>query len=358
MGADDAVGIPKSAKARRQAGSSLSRFTRLLASTGFAFGRPAAQVLPPHSIYLNVGQLLFFKPTVAWLAQRPDITSVVMLHDVIPIEHPTHHVKLGVHLHRAIVRNAIAFSDGLIVPTHFVRDSLVRVDRRFGELPIHVERLPVTAAFLARQKPDEDLQRVGYYLACGAIEAHKNHVVLLQAWKKWMEVDNAGVPRLIIAGKLSPTSEVVLDFLAKNPALERKVSVVSDLSTPAIRALMANAKAVLMPSIAEGFGLPIVEALAQGTMVVASDTPAHREAGESGLVIYTSPTDFQSWFTAIQSVEQNCGRSAGALSKRPYVAKTWETYFRSIEAFLDSTVAAKSKETTLIDSTLSRSASS
>ena len=61
---------------------------------------------------------------------------------------------------------------------------------------------------------------------------------------------------------------------------------------------MANARAVLMPSLAEGFGLPVIEALAVGTPVLASDLMVHREVGQD-FVIYLDPADDVAWFDAI-----------------------------------------------------------
>ena len=68
----------------------------------------------------------------------------------------------------------------------------------------------------------------------------------------------------------------------KLPALQDHIVVVSGLACPGLRRIVANARAVLMPSLAEGFGLPVIEALAIGTPVLASDLPAHRSERRGG----------------------------------------------------------------------------
>ncbi len=88
-----------------------------------------------------------------------------------------------------------------------------------------------------------------------------------------------------------------------------------------------------MPSFAEGFGLPIVEALALGTPVIASDLAAHREAGGS-YVTYLHPIDGLGWLSAIRThvTEQAVLRQRIA----DYRIWTWPDYLRRIEPFLTS----------------------
>ncbi len=89
-----------------------------------------------------------------------------------------------------------------------------------------------------------------------------------------------------------------------------------------------------MPSFAEGFGLPIIEALAVGTPVIASDLPAHREvAGD--LAVYRDPTDGPGWLADICMFADGHG-SAAEIRRRvaDYRPTTWGEYFVRIERFL------------------------
>ena len=93
-----------------------------------------------------------------------------------------------------------------------------------------------------------------------------------------------------------------------------------------------------MPSFAEGFGLPVIEALAVGTPVIASDLPAHREiAGD--LAIYRDPTDGPGWLAAVSMFADGHGPAAEMRRRvAAYQPATWSQYFLRIERFLKTFV--------------------
>lgn len=310
-------------------------FLRLLRATRFSFGRAIARALPVRSIYLNVGQLGLFRPALTWLHRRPDVRGVFMIHDVIPLEFPEHHLPIGIRMHKAIMRNAAEFASALIVPSHA---AAVSVRRRLEpshrtDAPIHVEHLPVPSEFLQPMTADRDLAGRDYFVICGTIDSYKNHLLMLRIWSELVERRGRQAPKLVIAGSPGVTGHKVLQFLAEHPAISGHVMIASGLSTAGLRQLMGNARALLMPSLAEGFGLPIVEALAQGTLVLASDIAAHREAGQGGAVTYIPAEDVTQWRFQI---EQLAGAAMGRkLSK--YSPKTWNEYFSGVESFLQAT---------------------
>ena len=326
-GAAPSRGLARRKPLWRQSGD----FLRLLGATGVVLGKPVTS-LPQAATYLNVGQLIIFRSAMSWLKQRPDISSVFMIHDLLPLQLPDYHVALGQKLHRRIVENAARFADALIVPSQAVQASLqhAAVPANLTRLPVHVELLPVPRAFLQPAEKDPGLIAADYFVACGALEAHKNHLLLLEVWSKMVAIHGSRMPKLVIAGNPSVTSQALFDFVARNSAIRDSVFFVSGLSTAALRSLIMSAKALLMPSLGEGFGLPIVEALAQGTAVIASDIAAHREAGAGGEVIYLNPYDPAAWMVVIELYHNHEAQVAPV----KYSAKRWEDYFVGIEEFL------------------------
>jgi glycosyltransferase involved in cell wall biosynthesis len=93
---------------------------------------------------------------------------------------------------------------------------------------------------------------------------------------------------------------------------------------------------VLMPSFAEGYGLPVVEALGAGVPVIAADIPVFHEIG-GGCLMTIDPTDGPGWRAAIREflTEDSSERKAYAAKLENYAVPTWPDFFHKIETFLD-----------------------
>ena len=144
----------------------------------------------------------------------------------------------------------------------------------------------------------------------------------------------AATPKLVLVGIRGWDNENVLDMLERCDELEKTVVEAPRLSTPALRQLMAGCEAVLMPSFAEGFGLPVAEAVATGTPVIASDIDVFRTI-DSSLVQRVDPLDGLGWLEAISArfaMQQPRDRSRSACS---CVRADIMCHFQHAESFLD-----------------------
>jgi glycosyltransferase involved in cell wall biosynthesis len=326
-------------KSHQESRHPVSRLLNLLSATGFSFGTSVVRSVPKSSIYVNVGQLgLTIPGIVSWLQHRSDVKSVFMLHDVIPLEHPEF-VRLGAkRFHGMIVDRTARYASGLIVPTTAARESVLNALRLRGRAEISVETalLPVTPLFLEKDGSDEELGRHDYFVVCGMIEPRKNHLLLLSVWRELVRRRGERAPKLVVVGSPGRGAGPVLRMLEHCQSLQGQVIFTRGLSSRALRRLIAHAKALLMPSFAEGFGLPVIEALAVGTPVIASDLPAHREvAGD--LAVYRDPTDGPGWLADICMFADG-NRGAVEIRKRvsAYQPSTWREYFTRIKRFLET----------------------
>jgi len=92
---------------------------------------------------------------------------------------------------------------------------------------------------------------------------------------------------------------------------------------------------LLMPSFAEGFGLPVVEALQLGTPVIASDLRALREVS-GGIPAFLDPIDGKGWEKMIRGFIGDCDERKRQVSLMPkYHPPDWPTHFTRVEAWLD-----------------------
>jgi glycosyltransferase involved in cell wall biosynthesis len=333
------TGLPVAVQpvSRSRRSGMLNRGLRFLRDNGLPLGRSAAGSAPRKSIYLNVGQMGWATPvTTLWLQRRKDIHAIFMLHDIIPLQHPELVSKSGRMSHDWMLRTVLRNTAGLITTTHAASGTIMERlrDQGLPAVPLRSIPLPVADVFLHRDPPDEAAGRHPYFVICGAIEPRKNHLLLLKVWHRLIRRCGPYAPRLVIVGSPAHQGDQIVRQFQQSADLRGHVTIVSGLASPSLRELMANAAAVLMPSLAEGFGLPVIEALAVGTPVLASDLAVHRELGE-GLVIYLHPADDTEWFDAILKIVEDTEATA-ALRRRiaAYSPMTGSAYFRSVGEFL------------------------
>lgn len=306
----------------------------ILRGAGIPLGASAIRKVPPHSVYVNTGQIgIADSRLLGWLNRRADIHPVFMLHDTIPIDYPEHVPVVSRDYHQKMIVNAARYAQGLIVTTRAAEGDIRRELALNGrsDMAIAAAPLPPSAAFVGNELPAERIGNTPYFVICGAIEPRKNHLLVLNVWRELVRKQGAAAPKLVIVGRRWNTGSEAVRLLERSPLLADHVIEIAGLSTPGLVQLLAGAQALLMPSFAEGFGLPIVEALSVGTPVIASNIPAHMEAG-GRFATYLSPIDGIGWMRAIREhVRDNPARRA-ALDG--YLPATWDDYFRRIEPFL------------------------
>ena len=301
-----------------------------------AWGRIAA--IGTNAVYLNVSQYPLSSPSYfRWLQERPDVKPVFMIHDLLPIQYPEffHPASVKRHARRLSVFAKIAAA--AIVSTPAVSDALLAYLKRLGRktLPLLIQALPASPTFHRPREHDEGLAARPYFVICGTIEPRKNHLLLLNLWRELARLSGFATPKLIVAGARGWENENIVDMLERCPAIRDHVIEASGLSTPSLKRLIDNARAVLMPSFAEGYGLPVAEALAAGTPVLASDLPSLRAIGGSA-VTWLDPVDGLGWLAAIRRLSEAPAHWVQGGRDRPRSALADETYFQQIEAFLST----------------------
>ncbi|HLY90781.1 MAG TPA: glycosyltransferase, partial [Acetobacteraceae bacterium] len=141
-------------------------------------------------------------------------------------------------------------------------------------------------------------------------------------------------PQLVIAGAPANRAAPILARIAAALAPRGPVVWARGLSTPALRQVIGHARALLMPSLAEGYGMPVAEALALGTPVVASDIPPHVEIARDH-ASFCPPNDAAAWCAAIERLAfDEAAHQTARARAAAYAPLPAARYFQRIESFL------------------------
>ncbi len=267
---------------------------------------------------------LFHSPHYV-LPARLRMRVVVTVHDLIHLLFPEHlpH-RLALWYARAMLRRAVRRGDRILTGTEASAGDLTRhlgADRAKIRVVAHgVDdrfRRPIPPAELAAQLAHHGLAP-GYLLVVGNPKPHKN---LDGALRAFADAGPEVAERLVLVGGARldrPPLAELIDALG----LAGRVSSPGRVATEDLPAFYQGATLMLLPSLYEGFGLPVAEAMASGTPVVASNTPAVAEvAGDAAELV--DPRDIPAFASSLRRLVADPERRAELARRGRARAERW-----------------------------------
>jgi glycosyltransferase involved in cell wall biosynthesis len=289
------------------------------------------------SILFNTGNLWFntrhYAMQLRWLGARP----VFFIHDLIPAHFPEYFRPGEGADFRAHLDNVLRMARGIVVNSRDTAGAL----RSYAEEaqlrcpPVAVA--PLAPGSRAPAAPGPRPIAEPYFVILGTIEPRKNHLLLLHLWRELAATRPGSLPRLFVVGQRGWECENVVDLLERSAPLKGLVVERNDCGDEELGTLLHHAQALLMPTFAEGFGMPVTEALAAGLPVIVSDLPVFREiAGD--IPEYVDPIDGRRWRELVLDYARADSASRRAQLERlqGYRPATWEQHFRIVDRFLES----------------------
>lgn len=286
---------------------------------------------PAGFTYLNVGHTHL---NARWLTAVREAGAgmiAAMIHDTIPLDTPAYQTPASVRRFESRFRAVIAHADRVLTNSDHTADRVAHWARTFGAAPrtlaIHLGIEP------AGQIDRRDDASHCYFVQLGTIEPRKDTGLLLDVWEGFDLLPPAERPHLHLVGARGWGNADVFRRLDTAAFMGRSVFEHGPLGDAEARRLLAGARALLFPSHAEGFGLPVLEALQLGVPVIATDLPVLREvAGNTPL--YMTSRDANTWRNIIKTTaEQN--RAAGTIATIDSARiPRWDAHFEGLEALI------------------------
>jgi len=228
---------------------------------------------------------------------RSRVPLVVTVNDVMALEHPGWFTRANALQQRLVLPRALAAASNVIVPSHYTRERLVakcRID------PWLVDVVPygVGPAFAAGRVDPAALEGLGvtspYVLTVGTLQPRKNIPAALAAFER---ATAEGFPHtLVVAGARGWRDEAVAGMLR-----EPRIRLLGAVTDEQLVELYRGADCLLFPSLYEGFGFPVLEAMACGTPVVcANRTSLPEVAGDAAVLV--DPDDTAAFATELREL--------------------------------------------------------
>ena len=331
---DDATRFVEATKAMWRAGGAaaevheIAALARRLRRAALFRGARALQArlrADANAAYFLVSHSHLDRPRgIARLKRTSGARFVCLIHDLIPLDFPEFTSPAQTRRHRRRIGTVAALADAVLVNSAATQLALRhRLDR---DLPTAVAPLglDLTAG------PSKPAERP-YFVCLGTIEPRKNQTLLLNVWRRLIQEHGAQAPRLLLTGRRGWGSAAIIGRLAGvRPFVEERAG----LSDAALVSLLRGARAMLLPSFAEGFGLPVIEALANGLPVLCSDLPALRESG-GGVPDYLDPADAGAWRSAILDYAADSPRRQAQFARlSQWRAPRWDEHFAVVNRLL------------------------
>lgn len=290
--------------------------------------------LPKGCGYINVGHSNLNDRVVHAVRHGCKGRIAVMVHDTIPLDQPLMQTPESVERFRLMLQQVKKSADLVIYNSRATRKAAEAHMEGWGGAPQGaVAHLGVELAEPKYEDLPKGLPPEGpYFVSVGTIEPRKNHALLLEIWERLVkQTPPQEMPHLVICGARGWMNEEVFFRMDRSALMGEHLHEVHGLSDGAIAALLQGAAGALYPSVAEGYGLPMIEAAAMGVPVICADLPVYREVLKD-FPVYASVKDSYLWqrrITALASKKRRLGAESQSQTSG-IEAPTWRAHFNRV----------------------------
>jgi glycosyltransferase involved in cell wall biosynthesis len=266
----------------------------------------------------------------------------ILCHDLIPIQFPHWYGQPEREGFKTYYDKAFAVADRVMFTSKCTREDATAYCHTLG-IPLADSAVVPMGSDIAAKRTDallpDRLVPGAYCLFVSTIEPRKNHVLLTQAWKRLVSdeiVAKSGF-KLVFVGRPGWQMGSFHEDIATDPLLKDSVMHLSDVNDETLARLYEDAGFCLYPPKFEGFGLPIIEALAYGKALLVSNAgPMPEIAGDFAIAL--DPEDANVWADAIERwiLHPEERERLARRTRNDYQPLTWD---ESAKLFFDRALA-------------------
>ncbi len=303
----------------------------------------SVQFLPKESIYVCLGSS-WLHPEVGEFGRSHFVKGgkvVQMVHDLIPISHPQFYTAIEAQRFVSWLRSSFEYTSEFLAISCWTAKALEEFAKQNGR---DVKARPVALAHefmgfkrgsVVHGQPDmTSLEDKDFVLCVGTVEHRKNGIALLKSWEVLIKEFGRSVPLLVFAGKYGRGSVEFEKYLHGNHALARHVQVIHAVSDQGLAWLYSNCLFTAMPSLTEGWGLPIGESAWFGKVCVTSDVTSMPEVCGQ-LAEYVDPQDVSSIHACVRRlVVDSAYRTQREMQISSVPLRGWGDVAEDIRGFL------------------------
>lgn len=257
-----------------------------------------------------------------------------VLYDLIPFTHPDTVFELTRAAHTGWWAQAPQHVDAIMCISQSVRQDYLAWQERY-KVPHPLPPDKIGYFYLGAEVANADpvvrllTESEPYFLMVGSLEPRKNHKTVLDAFEQlWARGVTA---RLAVVGAFGWKSEELLARIENHPQRDRQLFLIRDATDRDLAGLYGKTTALIVASLAEGFGLPIVEACQHRARVICSEIPVFREVAGQGARYF----DVLSPNSLVDCVLDCLQENALGDSVSPAGGQTWISWRESAEQLLE-----------------------
>lgn len=210
---------------------------------------------------------------------KANIKRVTFIHDISPILFPQWHPKASVWAHRLLLKNILKKTDLILSNSNFTKTEIIK------KYPFTKNKTEVThlaCNFEEQPKTESSKSKIAspYFLYLGTIEPRKNITTLIKAFEIFKSKYKTQNINLVLAGAWGWKYKNI-ESTIKQSSFKKNIICKGFVKEADKIELIKNAIAFIYPSLYEGFGLPVIEAMQLTCPVICSDIGSLKEVGQN-----------------------------------------------------------------------------